>query len=159
MKAVLPSTSTPAPTNKWTVRRRGELLGAHQVSEKTTCWLPGNHMQIALPGDYVITHVRLGVLDVTSHLNEYEVVQEGLFIPDIHRAELERVLGIGVMQSPEDLVRAVDRLARLEIGGILVDFTPGQWEELKRKAAVQSQTVEQFLSGRVKKFTQDLWGL
>jgi len=82
-----------------------------------------------------------------------------LFIPDIHRAELERVLGIGVMQSPEDLVRAVDRLARLEIGGILVDFTPGQWEELKRKAAVQSQTVEQFLSGRVKKFTQDLWGL
>lgn len=129
------------------------------MAEKRTCWLPGNHMQIALPGDFVISHPRLGVLDVTSNLNEYEIIEEGLFLPEIHRQELERVLGIGVMRSPADLIRAVDRIARLEIGGILVDFTPGQWEELRRKAEVQSLSVEEYLQRQVKKFTQDLWSL
>lgn len=130
------------------------------MSDRTKVWLPGNQMVIAGAGCWVITDATGAAVDVTEKLDkEYEVVEEGLFLPATHRAEVERVLGTGAMRTAEDLVRGIDSLARLEVGGILVDFTPGQWAELKHKAAVQNQTLEEYMTRLVRRFTQDLWSL
>jgi hypothetical protein len=153
------STSAPAPSNKLRVRRRGALLTATPLTERQNVWLPGNHLAIGVPGNYLITGTGGSVVDLQPDLKDYEIVEEGVFLPAAYANDLERVLGVGAARSPVELVRAVDRLARLEIGGVLVDFSPGQWEELRKKAAVQSQTLEEYLSRLVKKFTQDIWGL
>jgi hypothetical protein len=141
------------------VRARETLLTAEQLTESKRVRL-GSKLVIAHPGDWLILDIDGHEIDVVKVLtSDYEIIEPGLLLPETCRPDLERVLGLGVMKSPKDLVKAVDRLARLEIGGILVDFTPGQWEELTRKAAVQDQTVEVYLNRMVKKFTQDLWGL
>jgi hypothetical protein len=135
------------------------LLTATPLTERQNVWLPGNHLAIGVPGNYLITGTGGSVVDLQPDLKDYEVVEEGIFLSATFAGDLERVLGVGAARSGVELVRAVDRMARLEIGGILVDFSPGQWEELRKKAAVQGQSVEIYLQRMVKKFTQDLWSL
>lgn len=157
---VASSTTAPASTSspKLRVRRRGKILTAHKLTERKTITLPNGFPTQGYPGDYAITSEG-HIVDLVTTLTDYEIVQEGLFLPDHVRAEVERVLGVGAMKSPKDLVHAAERLAKLEIGQLRVDFSPGQWEELSRKAVVQSQSVEEYLARLVKKFTADIWGL
>lgn len=49
------------------------------------------------------------------------------------RETLETQLGGGALQSDDDLVAKVQRLAVLEIGELVVNFSPGQWEEFARR--------------------------
>jgi hypothetical protein len=151
--------STSAPSSKQKIRRKGVPLFATQLTARENVWLPGNELAPGYVGDYLITDAAGKTIDLVRDLRDYEVVEDGIFVSTKFTADLERVLGVGAARSPVELVRAVDRLARLEIGGVLVDFTPGQWEELRKKAAVQNQTLEDYLQRMVKKFTQDIWGL
>lgn len=141
------------------MRRKGAVFTATQLAGRENVWLPGKELVIGHKGDFVLRDDRGTIVDLVCDLKDYEVIEEGIFVSATFTHDLERVLGTGAARSAVELVRAVDRLARLEIGGILVDFTPGQWEELRKKAAVQSLPVEEYLSRLVKKFTQDLWGL
>lgn len=156
------STSTPAPTSKpFRVRRKGAILSAQALTTRSNVWLPGNALAIGNPGDLVISDEK-GTIDLQKEgdfKKLYEIIEEGIFLHEKYRSELERVLGVGAAKDGASLTAAVDRLARCEIGGILVDFTPGQWEELRRKAEVQSQSVEEYLGRLVKKFTADIWTL
>lgn len=137
----------------------GTQLTATQLKIRCNVWLPGNQLVLGQPGQYLITASDGTAVDLQPDLKDYEIIEEGIRLSPAHTNELERVLGVGAARSAVELVRAVDRLARLEIGGILVDFTPGQWEELQKKASVQDQSVEVYLQRMVKKFTQDIWGL
>jgi hypothetical protein len=155
------STSAAPTTNKagLKVRYKGAPLTAYKLYERQNVWLPGQQLAIGNVGDYLINDTSGKAVALVPDLSAYDVIEEGIFVSTKFTADLERVLGVGAARSPVELVRAVDRLARLEIGGILVDFTPGQWDELRKKAAVQNQSVEDYLNRLVKKFTQDIWGL
>lgn len=141
------------------MRSRGELLTAVQTTVRASFPF-GDRRLTAQPGDWII---RAGdqVIDVVRVLDsDYEIVlSDTLVVPQTLRQQLERILGIGTTNTPEDLLKAVDLLARLEIGGVLVDFTPAQWTEMKRKAEVQNQPLSVYLQRLVQKLTQDLWSV
>lgn len=67
------------------------------------------------------------------------------------RARLEEILQGGGLADAKDLVAKVQNLASLEIGNVRVDFTPGQWEELRnlarRNARQLSDVVEATVRG------------
>ena len=152
------STSTPAPTSRQKVRRKQPTLTAEKLSSRQNVFLPGNQLAIGLPGDFLISDEH-GPVDLQKDLKLYDFIEAGMRVPEAHRQRLESILGLGSTQSAENLVAAADRLAKLEIGGLKVDFTPGQWEELRRKAAAQGQSLEVYLARLVQKFGQDFWGL
>jgi hypothetical protein len=60
------------------------------------------------------------------------------------RARLEAALGGLPIVDPEEVISKVQRLAALEIGYLRVDFTPAQWEEMKRKAKRNGRPLEQY---------------
>jgi hypothetical protein len=59
------------------------------------------------------------------------------------RDALEARLGQGHLRSSADLRAKVERLARLEIGGIEIGWTPAQWEELTHRAKKRGISIEQ----------------
>ena len=63
---------------------------------------------------------------------------------------LEQKLAGGSLKSGADLLQKVTRLADLQIGKIPIDFTPGEWEELKRVAAREGRTLKQEVEQRVR---------
>jgi hypothetical protein len=71
--------------------------------------------------------------------------------------QLDAILGIGATQTPEKLLAAVDRLARIEIGEIKIDFTPGQLEEISRRAKKRGWTVAQGIKSVVDRIREDLF--
>lgn len=72
-----------------------------------------------------------------------------LIIPAVERRQLEEILHGGHLQSADDLVKKVDKLARLEIGEVRLDFTPGQLSELRRYASRNRKTFEQVMQETV----------
>lgn len=82
-----------------------------------------------------------------------------LIVNGADRTVIDGVLGLGSTQSSGSLVAAVRRLVHVSIGGITVEFTPGQVDELKHRAQKRNMTPEQYLNNLVQRFTQDLWTL
>lgn len=54
---------------------------------------------------------------------------------------LQQVLGLGSIKDAESLVKAAEHLASLKIGDIALDFTVGEWAELKRRAEYNQRSV------------------
>jgi len=158
-----PSTSPLGPTSdRRTVRARPQdLLTAWQAVKTELVTLPSGYPVHVYPGDWLVANGERIVDAVpTAQFDRlYEPALSGLTIPDATRADLDRVLGLGATTSANDLLFAVSRLARLQVGEIVVELSPPQWEELKKRAAVQNQTVRVFMERLVAKFTQDLWSL
>ena len=156
------STSTREHTNKMLVRHRTQdTLSAHPLQLAEVFSLPDGSKRAGYPLDWVIYRQDL-VVDVVPHAifeRLYEPVTQGLVVPDEARPQLERVLGIGTTKDVRSLLDAVARLAKLSVGNIQIDFTPGQWEELTRRAAVQNQPLATYLERMVAKLTQDLRSL
>lgn len=102
------------------------------------------------PGDYLI-HRGAQVIDVCDEATlkrSYMVVEEGLFVPKETCDLIECITGVGTARTPKELLAAIDRLAFIEIGGIRIQFTPGQLEEIKHRAEKRGYTVAQEL-GRI----------
>jgi len=158
-----PSTSTPATASeRRTVRAKAQdLLTAWHPAQAQRVVLPSGYSIYAAIGDWIVANGEriVDVVPPDQFDRCYEFVSQSLTLPDKARADLDRVLGLGATHSANDLVFAVDRLARLQIGEIVVELTPPQWEELKKRAAVQNQPVRVFMERLVAKFTQDLWSL
>lgn len=166
-----PSTSKPAdagPTKalpagpRLAVRRKQqESLTAHQITATQIYEFPSGESRIGYPDDWVIA--RQGIpIEVVPHalfLRLFEKVEDGLLLPPETRGALEQLLGLGATHSPNDLVKAVRRLAELEIGGILVDFTISQWAEIRHRAQKRGITAEAFLQQVIEKFTSEIWTL
>lgn len=70
-------------------------------------------------------------------LTRFQTVALGERVLTLHgpaRERLEALLGYGQLASPEDLVAKVERWAGITIGGIRLDFSPGQLEEIAYRA-------------------------
>jgi hypothetical protein len=68
--------------------------------------------------------------------------------------QLELRLGGGSLLSALDLWAKVDRLAAISYGHVHLDFTPGQLEEIGRRAERLSLTPEQLITRTVKKMEE-----
>ena len=55
------------------------------------------------------------------------------------------------------LLTAVKRMAKIEIGGVALTFTPGQLEELAFRAKKRGHTVQQEMEAVVKRIEQELF--
>lgn len=88
----------------------------------------------------------------------YEPVDENaMTLSGDAKSVLASTLGLGAIESETELVGAVGRLARLQIGGIQIDFSTSQWAELRHRADKRGIPVEQLVAQIVQKLTADIW--
>ena len=116
----------------------------------------------ALPGDWIISREQqiLDVVPDPAFLARYDPADEtSLQVMGDARGRLERTLGLGSTETVEHLVTAVERMARLVIGDVQIDFTPGQWEHLAHRAQKMGLTVDALVRRIVDKITSDIWNV
>src|SRR5207247_1994401 len=128
-----------------TVRAKGPVLVAIPVVQDRWIVLPNGEGMKASVGDWLITSGEQ-IVDVASDKRLREVYEpaepSGLVLRDDFRFQAEKALGIGATETPEMLVAAINRLARLKVGDVQIDFTPGQWEHLAHRAGKMGISVE-----------------
>ena len=140
----------------------GPVLTAIPVVRPEGVTLPDGTRLTAHPGEWMIAQGSqvVDVLSAADLHKKYEPTEkEGLILRGPERSRLERALGTGSTQTPEMLTTAVERLARLRVGDIQVDFTPGQWEEIAHRASKMGLPPAEVLKRLVDRFMQDVWRL
>lgn len=136
-----------------TAKLAGEHAGQMVRTARQTLVVPG-------PTDYVIYsgNAVLDVVPADKLTKGYEVKAEGaLLLGGPTRRKLDEILGIGATQTEEAVVAAAQRLASLTIGDQHIDFTPGQWEELARRAARNGRSVADEVSKVVARIEDELF--
>lgn len=153
---------TPAnPPVRLTVKSKypGLPFTAYQLDTQETVTFEGRPIQ-GYPQDWIVTRGTevVDVLPPASFHRMYEPIETGtLLLTETDRSTLAQMLGHGSTDSSAQLTRAVLKLASLTIGGIKVDFTPLQWEELCRRAEKRGQPINLYMERLVEKFAQDIW--
>lgn len=121
--------------------------------------LPDGLSVTARTGEWLITNVDqvVDVLSPARFARLYEPAEDkGLVLNGEARTRVERSLGIGSTETPEHLVTAVERLARLTIGDIVVTFTPGQWDYLQHRASKAGLPVKEFVTRMVGRMSEEI---
>lgn len=136
-----------------TAKLAGEQAGQMVRTARQTLVVPG-------PTDYVIYsgNTVLDVVAADKLTKQYELKAEGaLLIGGPTRRVIEEITGVGSTATELDLVAGVQRLARLKIGEQQIDFTPGQWEELARRAERNGRSVADEVSKVVARIEDELF--
>ncbi len=155
-----PSTSTSGRPSRIPVRRKQpDPLTAVQTTTEQVASLPDGQVVAVPAGLWLISRGSQVIQTLTDHAfkQAYEPVEEGLFLRAATRSQLERRLGFGCTKTAEDLLRAVDRLATIQVGEITLTFTPGQLEELAHRAKKRNVPLAEYLARLLERFTEDLW--
>ena len=87
----------------------------------------------------------------------YIVDEGGQLLSQAICDRLELTTGLGSTRTPEDLCTAVERLAKISIGTIQIDFTPGQLEEIHHRAVKRGRTVKQELQAVVDRIREAIF--
>lgn len=122
--------------------------------------LPDETLKAARVGDWLVMQgsIVIAVITDAAFPGPYEIVLEGtLVLGPYDRDKLEELTGLGTTRSAADLVAAINRLARIRIGDVQVQFTPGQLEELKTRADKRNQTVLQAMQAVVDRIKDELF--
>lgn len=168
------STSTPAPASKplpaptaparapqkLLVRRVAPTHVATRLTKRTHVQLADGSETHANEGDWLITAGQhtLSVIPAARFPGAYEIVPEGaLTLSKAERERLEQTIGLGATRTASECLTAVERLARLHIGGVQIDFTPGQWAELQTRAAKRGQTLAQAVQAVVDRIRDEIF--
>lgn len=155
-----PVAAVAAPSRLPVHAVRGTPLTAYQLTEATTLTLLSDVKVYAHPGMWVVSngpHV-IDVLPEALFKSRFEpATTDGLVIDGASRAALEKALGFGSTKSAGDLVTVASRLARLSVGDIAIDFSPGQWDVLAHRAQKRGISVEALVRQIVDKLTADIW--
>lgn len=161
-----PTIPAPSPTDVPT--KPGKLAVLPKIAPFTAVALAADQpVQLAdgrtmhgTAGDWLIARGRV-VIDLCGPANladRYQIVDgNDRLLSAAIRTRLEETLGIGTTRTPEDLIAAVERLAKIEIGGIRIDFTPGQLDEIKYRATKRGQSVQQALQAVIDRIREDLF--
>lgn len=130
------------------MRRQQRLLQAQRVTAAQTVELVDGTPHAVRPGDWLILAGKQ-IIDwahAESLEDRYEIVPQGvLILSAVERAQIDQVAGLGSTRTGADLVKAIDRLAHIEIGTVKIGFTPGQLEEITHRASKRGYSVEQEL--------------
>jgi hypothetical protein len=136
------------------------LLTAVELRADQRVQLPDGRQATARAGEWLITRGSsvLEVVGPPELAARYEAVDPGdRTLPAAVCARIEQTTGVGSTRTPEDLARAIERLAHIEIGGIAIDFTPGQLDEIKYRASKRGRTVQQELQAVIDRIREDLF--
>lgn len=141
------------------MRRKQATQTAFHVTTARTVELLDGRSAYLQPGDWLITRGKENIdsCPSASFADRYERVTEDLQVPPALRRRLEATTGIGTTRTAEDLVEGVERLARISIGSIVIDFTPGQLEEIKYRAVKRGHTVEQELRAAIERIKDEIF--
>lgn len=124
--------------------------------------LADGRVKHAAEGDWLIAQGRLSidVVGAAQLTTLYQIDEPGSRTFSAAVCDrLEQTTGLGSTRTGEELVKAVERLARIQIGTIHVDFTPGQLEEIHQRATKRGHTVEQELRAAVDRVKDAIfWG-
>lgn len=113
----------------------------------------------ARTGDWIVTQGRT-IIDCVGDTQldaRYKVDEGGKIFSAMTCARLEQTTGIGSTRTPEDFCAAVERLAKITIGTIQIDFTPGQLEEIHQRATKRGRTVKQELQAVVDRIREEIF--
>lgn len=142
------------------MRAKSPALTAVPVVTDQDVTLPDGQDVTARTGEWLIAKDDQ-VIDVVSPFRFqrlYEPIEDrGLVVSGPLRSRIERTLGMGSTETPEHLATAIERSARLVIGDVRVDFTPGQWEYLAHKAEKRGITVDALVRQIVDWMTSEMW--
>ena len=159
-----PSTSTPGPGSISTeetipVRKRVPQLLATRLLAPLVFETTAGERVTLHPGDWIIRRGGAAIDYARSPqlTAAYEVEEDGWRLSRALAARLERTIGYGSTRDPASLVDAVERLARITIGSILIEFTPGQLEEIAHRAAKRGHTVQQELQAAVDRVKDEIF--
>lgn len=162
------TTATPTPKlaavpnvqQKLQVRRPGPTQTATRVVQAQDALLADGSHAHANAGDWLISagkHV-LAIVPASGFPGPYEVIAEGtLILTHAERDRLETTTGLGTTRTGSEFCSAVERLASLKIGDVKVDFTPGQWEELKHRSVKRGQTLVQTVQAVVDRVRDEIF--
>jgi len=142
------------------VRRRQPGLTAQRLTRAESLTLADGRTVDARPGDVRISResLTLDLLPEARFQKEYEPIVSGaLTLTPAECARLEQTTGVGSTQVATSFVSAVERLASIAIGDIHLDFTPGQLEELRHRAAKRGQTIEQTIKAVVDRIRDEIF--
>lgn len=163
---VQPATASTSPPpvagtpSKRIVRAKAPALTAVRLVADQVVRLADGRETPAHPGDWLITNGRV-VVDLVGETQlavRYAADEGGgRLLPLAICDRLERTTGIGSTRTPEDLVKAVERLAAIHIGTIQIDFTPGQLEEIAHRAKKRGWTIEQSLRAVVDRIKEEIF--
>jgi hypothetical protein len=71
--------------------------------------------------------------------------------------QIEETTGLGTTSSGPELLRAVQRLASIQIGDIRIPFTPGQLAELQHRAHKRGRSVAEEMKAVVARIEDELF--
>lgn len=112
------------------------------------------------PGDYRIMTPANQLVDIVAAaklIEHYELLQDTLPLSRETCRHLEDQLGLGVTASEAALLTAVTRVASITLGGVALEFTPGQMEELAHRAGKRGRTLAQEIQVAVDAFKDQLF--
>lgn len=96
------------------------------------------------------------ILAQLERFKEVSPMDRVLVVLPKERAALENKLGGSSLRDGQDLLSKVESLASIEIGGVKVDFSPGELRNIKTFAAKNripvQQAVEQTVHGMKEQF-------
>ena len=150
----------PILPSKLSVRERLASLIAVRLASSQVVTLADGRTRAAVEGDWLITRDRqvVDLVGPAQLTTRYEVVSAGgVALSQTVCERLEATTGIGSTRTPDLLVQAVERLARITIGEIHIDFTPGQLEEIAFRAKKRGQTVAQALQAVIDRIREELF--
>lgn len=153
------ASTSPTVPSKLTVRAKSPTLTAVRLVSAQPVQLADGREVIASVGDYLITRGRTSV-DVVGPSQlavRYEIEERVCALSPETCLRLEQTTGIGSTRTSHDLVLAVERLAKISIGSIQIDFTPGQLEEIAQRATKRGRTVQQELQAVVDRIREEIF--
>lgn len=114
---------------------------------------------LVYPGDWVISAGEQIIDAVTAKAfdSRYEVITDGLILDRATCVRIEETTGVGTTRSASELEKAVGRLARILVGEVRIEFTPGQLEELAHRASKRGFTIKQELQRVVERIKDELF--
>lgn len=172
MPATPPTSPTPAgaPTEapagvllgprRVQIRRVGPALQATLLTAEATILTVDGTSYNVVPGDWAVYQAKsvLTIIRAKAFPAPYElVVPNTLTLTQEERTRLEATAGLGSTESAAALCTAVERLARIEIGGVHIAFTPGQLEELKHRAFKRGRDVEAEIHAVIDRIKDELF--
>jgi hypothetical protein len=92
-------------------------------------------------------------------LDYYEPAHEPLTLSATERSQIETILGVGATSAGTALLTAVTRLGTISIGDVRVEFSPGQKEELKRRAVKRGITPAEEIRRVVEYVLESFWNV
>jgi hypothetical protein len=121
--------------------------------------LPNGFAQIAQPGEWVIYRGSRTIdrMADSTFRQFYEPIVSGLTLEDSTKGALDDVLGPGSTRSAQALLEAVKRVVAIHIGGVSVQFSPGQLEEIATRAAKNGRTTQEEIERVVEHLAGDVF--